>query len=93
MFHHNNRPRGLINAASERGEAQLCTDSDFPRGGLFCIDVSRTFPDREFPGKFLKSHSQEIFLYSWEFREIEIEKNAASLEQHQAHFAILFANS
>ena len=43
-------------------------------------DVSRTFPDREFPGKFYQSHSREIFLYSREFREIEEEKNATSLE-------------
>ena len=35
-------------------------------------DVSRTFPDREFPGKFPKSRSREIFSYSREFREIGV---------------------
>ena len=33
-------------------------------------DVSRTFPDREFLGKFHRSHSREISSYSREFRKI-----------------------
>ena len=56
-------------------------------------DVSRTFPDREFPGKFHKSHSREIFPYSREFREIEVEKKAASLELIQAHFTTVPGHS
>ena len=43
-------------------------------------DVSRTFPDREFPGRFHQSYSREIFFYSREFREIEVKKNAVGLE-------------
>ena len=47
---------------------------------LISSDVSRTFPDREFPGKFNKSQSRDIFLHSREFREIQLENNTASLE-------------
>ena len=52
-------------------------------------DVSRTFPDREIPGKFHKSHSREIFLYSREFREIECSKFEATLGKFRSAFAPL----
>ena len=53
-----------------------CTLSVQDRG-LGISDVSWTFPDREIPGKFHKSYSREIFPYSREIWETEVEKNAA----------------
>ena len=65
----------------------------FVKMKLILSDVFRTFPDREFPGKFPKSHCREIFPHSREFRESEVEKNEASLELIWPYFATVSSHS